>query len=114
MRANVTELLYFNEAFRNTSPEFGSSMTREDAMKYRQFRLKDIYSTSKHDPETIDSAERTLLLMLEHEVRGPSHRANPTLRRAQQANGEGTSNPPPGDGAGPANEEKPAPANAAP
>ena len=66
-------LLYFNKAFANVAPEFSSSMTREEAMKYRQFRLKNIASASEE-----------LLLMLEHEVRGPLHKANPLHRKVAE------------------------------
>lgn len=101
-------LLYFNEAFREISPEFGSSMNREEALKYRQFRLKNIYeeklplhrfsSSSPNAELAANSSEsirhknsntdqmtaRKLLIMLEHEVRAPSHVANPMLRQKKR------------------------------
>ena len=95
-------LLYFNEAFRNTAPEFGSSMTREEAMKYRQFRLKNMYADTASAGESPrdeksngadGTPDRELLLMLEHEVRAPSHRANPMLRAMHSKPTEGNPNP---------------------
>jgi hypothetical protein len=99
---SATGLLYYNEAFRGISPEFGSSMTATEAMTFRQFRLKNIYAeppaaskpaaaaaASAAAATAAEAAPRPpkgeLLLMLEHEVRGPSHVANPLLRRGAAA-----------------------------
>ena len=80
LRAQARNLLYFNPAFKNVAPQFSSSMTREEAMKYRQFRVKDIYAEPTTSARSSPGRERELLLMLEHEVRGPLHVANPRLR----------------------------------
>lgn len=93
-------------------------MTREEAMKYRQFRLKNMYYAEEEEqaPESAGAeasgndnnntssagggdvgARRELLLMLEHEVRAPSHRANPMLRvttaAARKESTDGSHNP---------------------
>jgi len=66
-RAEAAGIVYINPRFEGGPPEFASARTLGEAVAYGQFRVKDC----------CDPATGRLGVVLEHEVRSPSHRAFP-------------------------------------
>ena len=70
-RANAANLLFVNPRFEGGPPEFASAASWEEATACGQFRLKDM----------VDVSNGSLGLVLEHEVRTPSHKSCPLKAR---------------------------------
>lgn len=66
-RAEAAGIVWVNERFEGAPPEFASPKTWAEAGVCQQFRVKDL----------IDPRTKELGIVLEHEIRSPSHRCCP-------------------------------------
>lgn len=66
-RVETLGLVHVNPRFEGAPLEFASARTRSEALRSGQFRVKDL----------VDPGDGVVGLVLEHEVRAPSHRSYP-------------------------------------